>query len=124
VNGVVTRYHTEGSKVIYEKKDNDSNIIYYSYDESGNLIGLKYNNDQYYYIKNLQGDVIGLLDDTLQQVVVYLYDSWGKVISITDAQGNDISQNASHIGNINPFRYRRILLRYRNPALLLELKVL
>ena len=103
VNGVTTTYYVSGSKVIYEKTGD--NIIYYSYDESGNIIGLKYNSAQYYYKKNLQGDIIGILDSSLQEVVRYTYDSWGKVLTITDAQGNPITDE-SNIGHINPYRYR------------------
>ena len=33
------------------------------------------------------------------------YDAWGNVISITDNNGNVIT-NPNHIGNLNPFRYR------------------
>ena len=36
----------------------------------------------------------------------YKYDAWGKIVSITDGAGNDVSNDASHIANINPFRYR------------------
>jgi len=35
----------------------------------------------------------------------YEYDAWGNVISITDNNGNAIT-NPNHIGNLNPFRYR------------------
>ena len=75
------------------------------HDESGNIIGLKYNNTQYYYIKNLQGDIIGILDNNLTQVVSYTYDSWGKLISIKDANRNEIT-DTTNIGLINPYRYR------------------
>lgn len=47
-----------------------------------------------------------ILDSNGAVVVKYTYDSWGKLLSITDAQGNDISANSEHIGNINPIRYR------------------
>ena len=70
------------------------------------LIGFKYNDDMYYYEKNSNDDIIGILDSTLSPIVKYTYDSWGKIISITDAQGVDISNDNSHIANINPFRYR------------------
>ena len=36
----------------------------------------------------------------------YEYDAWGNKLSIKDANGTDVSSNASHIANINPFRYR------------------
>ena len=104
VNSVETKYYLEGTKVIYEKTGSD--LTYYSYDEAGCLIGLNYNGTQYFYIKNVQGDIIGILDNNLQQVVSYVYDSWGMPISIKDGNGNDVSGNASHIANINPYRYR------------------
>jgi len=70
----------------------------------------------YYYRKNLQGDVISILDSYGATVVSYVYDSWGKVISIKDPQGNDII-DAGHIANKNPIRIAGIL-RYRNEPLL------
>ena len=103
VNGVATNYYLDGTKVIYEKTGN--NITSYTYDEIGNIIGLKYNDTQYYYIKNGQNDVIGILDSNLKQVVSYEYDSWGNILSIKDANGNNIT-SSTHIGIINPYRYR------------------
>lgn len=103
VNGITTTYYLRGTKVIFEKTGNDT--IYYIYDSTGSLIGLRYNENQYYYKKNIQGDIIGILDNNLEEVVKYTYDSWGKIVSITDEQGNQIT-DPTHIGNINPYRYR------------------
>lgn len=105
VNGEVTRYHLEGTKVIYEKKDNSNNEIYYFYDNTGDIIGLRYNRNMYVYLKNLQGDIIGILDNNKSQIVSYTYDSWGKVISVKDEDGKEIT-DPNHIGKINPYRYR------------------
>ena len=80
-------------------------MVYYIRDEEGNLIGFKYNNTIYYYIKNMQEDIIGLTDSSYNLVCSYEYDSWGKLISIKD-NNNNIITNSSHIGYINPFRYR------------------
>lgn len=103
VNETTTTYYLSGSKVIYEKTGD--NVIYYSYDEAGSVIGLNYNGEQYYYKKNLQGDIIGILDSSLNQIAKYNYDAWGKVISIIDSEGNTI-EDQTHIANINPYRYR------------------
>ena len=35
-----------------------------------------------------------------------MYDAWGKIVSITDGNGNDVSNDPTHIANINPIRYR------------------
>lgn len=103
VGGVETKYYLDGSKVIYEKTGED--VIYYSYDENGQVIGMNRNGAQYYYIKNAQNDVIGLLDNTLQQIVSYKYTSWGEIVSVKDSTGNEIT-DSNNIGLINPYRYR------------------
>ena len=71
----------------------------------GSLIGLKYNDKVYYYIKNMQEDIIGITDENFNKIVEYEYDSWGNIITIKDNNGNIITDE-SHIGIINPFRYR------------------
>ena len=70
------------------------------------MFGFKRGDSEYYYIRNGQGDIIGILDSSGTQIVSYVYDSWGKLVSVTDASGNDKSGDASFIGNLNPFRYR------------------
>ena len=51
-------------------------------------------------------DVIGIWDNNGNIVARYNYNAWGKPISVTDGNGNDVSSNSSHIANINPIRYR------------------
>lgn len=104
LNGVTTQYYLDGDIVVFEKTGDD--VIYYQYDDGQNLIGFIYNNEQYYYIKNVQNDIIGILNNNLEQIVSYNYDSWGKLISIKDQQGNDITNDVNHIGYKNPYRYR------------------
>ena len=61
---------------------------------------------EYYYVRNAQNDIIGLLDSTGNEVVHYTYDSWGKLISIKDENGNDVTNDTTHVGYKNPYRYR------------------
>lgn len=71
--------------------------------------GLKHFNcdgKDYSYICNLESDVIAIIDSNNKCVANYTYDSWGKLISITDEYGNDVTNDMNHIGNINPLRYR------------------
>ena len=103
INNTKTNYFTENNKIIFEQTGN--NMVYYIRDEEGSLIGFKYNNTLYYYIKNMQEDIIGITDSNDNLVCSYEYDSWGKLISIKDSN-NSIITNTSHIGYINPFRYR------------------
>ncbi|ERK31240.1 DNRLRE domain-containing protein [Clostridium intestinale] len=101
VNGVVSKYTLQGDKVVYEEVTNGSNIdkIYYTYDGSGILVSMNLNSVEYYYVRNLQGDIIGLIDNTGKQVVTYNYDSWGKLISIDGSLKDSV-------GVKNPYRYR------------------
>ncbi len=69
------------------------------YNEVDDIIGFKYNNEVYYYIKNGQNDIIGILDNNYNKIVEYVYDSWGNILEIKDNSNNNI-------GLINPFRYR------------------
>ena len=58
------------------------------------------NNHFYYYIYNVQGDVIALADaSTGKLVVTYTYDAWGKLMELKDTTANSV-------GTLNPFRYR------------------
>ena len=97
-------YEYNGTTLIRQSWNN--NVMWFLYDESGNSVGFTLNGTEYYYIKNLQGDITAIADASGTIVAKYTYDVWGKILSVTDANGNDISANASHIANINPLRYR------------------
>lgn len=103
INNVETKYCLQKQKIILEQTG--SNVLYYIYNNVGDLIGFKYNKDIYYYLKNVQNDIVGILNSNYTIIARYTYDAWGNILSIVDNNGNDIS-NSEHIANINPFRYR------------------
>lgn len=80
-------------------------MIYYIRNTDGELLGLKYNNQLYYYKKNYKQDIIGIYNSSYEEIVKYKYDSWGNIISITDNNNQEII-DVTNIGLINPFRYR------------------
>lgn len=57
------------------------------------------NGTEYYYIRNAQGDIIGLFDKTGNQVVSYTYDTWGKLMAIDGSLKDSV-------GVKNLYRYR------------------
>ena len=103
VNGVAHTYLWEGTKLISEAWNGNTMITFYGSD--GSVCGILYNDIRYYFNKNLQGDVISILNMAGNTVAKYTYDAWGKLLSVTDAQGNSIT-DSSHIALINPYRYR------------------
>jgi RHS repeat-associated protein len=52
----------------------------------------------YFYLRNLQGDVVGIADTSGTVVASYTYDAWGNILSTT---GSNMT-----IANANPIRYR------------------
>ena len=63
------------------------------------LLSMNYNGDEYFYIKNLQGDIIEIVDASGYAVARYRYDTWGN--NIIDPWDSGLG-----IANINPHRYR------------------
>lgn len=95
INGIKFNYFWNGSKLTAQTWL--GNIIYFYYDNNGVPIGFDYNNDHYYYITNLQGDIIAILSLNGELAAEYEYDAWGNY---------NIVSNKDGIANINPLRYR------------------
>ena len=96
VDGVKTNYYYDSNKnLIALVKGNDTLLFYY--DSDGNATSFSYNGTMYFYVKNLQGDVIRIIDLAGTEVASYVYDSWG---NIKDTKGD------TTVRELNPIRYR------------------
>lgn len=97
-NGTDHKYYVDGSRIIGENRTTGSTVdkLRYYYDALG-VCGFSYNGSDYYYQKNIQGDIIGVYDSTGKSKAEYGYDASGKCQIKTDIDG---------IGTLNPFRYR------------------
>ena len=99
---VTHEYLTLNGKVARETiRTNNSltAVLDFIYDESGRPFALKYSTDgatfdTYYYVLNLQGDVVKLIQANGHIVAQYTYDAWGNVSS------------SGRLAEINPLRYR------------------
>ena len=104
VNGIEHKYVLEGTKIIKEYWDYDTenniykNVLIPLYDNEDSVCGIKYNGTAYYFIKNLQNDVIAIVDKKGETVARYSYDAWG--------MPTELYSDESNIGYFNPFRYR------------------
>ena len=64
---------------------------------SGDAFGFIYNGEEYYYIKNVQNDIVAIADKNGDIVANYYYDAWGNVTQIT---------GDTALAQTNPLRYR------------------
>ena len=100
---VTHEYLTRNGKVARETiKTNNSltAVLDFIYDESGKPFALKYSTDgatfdTYYYVLNLQGDVVKLIQANGHIVAQYTYDAWGYILS-----------SGGNLAEVNPLRYR------------------
>ncbi len=77
-------------------EDCPSYKLFYTYDANGLLSGIKKvlssgTIENYAVLCNMFGDVIGIYNSSKALVAKYTYDSWGKLLSITNASGTDIT---------------------------------
>ena len=99
---VTHEYLTQSGKVVRETitTSMDTTTLDFFYDESGRPFAFNYSVDgsdfeTYYYILNLQGDVVQIIDANGVLQAEYVYSPWGEIIS---AEGD--------LAEINPLRYR------------------
>lgn len=96
VNGVTTKFYLDGTRIV--EQTDGTTTLYFFYDSNSEVIGFRYNESDYFYVKNVMGDIVGIADIDGTLIANYTYDPWGKVLSITGSN--------TAIGNLNPFRYR------------------
>ena len=124
-DGGYTQYYLIDGIAVAEQRFNSSGVelytLRYSLDENNSPVGfaIQYSSEtawtNYYFAKNLQGDVIALYRSDYNYstssyygtlVATYEYDPWGKPTGIYNASGTPISQTAANVAAYNPFRYR------------------
>ena len=74
VSGFTTYYYWDGDRLAGEITG--SNITQYLYDASG-IIGMKYNNNYYYFEKDILGNILRAYDTNGTIVASFNYDSFG-----------------------------------------------
>jgi RHS repeat-associated protein len=89
-------YILEDKKIIKETKPTYGDV-YYHYDSDNILVGFHYNNNEYFYVRDIAGNIIQIIDINGNIIVEYKYDAWGKIISI-------IGDNT--IKNVNSYLYK------------------
>lgn len=97
VNGVAHSYVWQGSKLAADITGEYA--LYFHYDSSGEVIGFTRTangtDTEYFYVKNLQGDILKVITATGTEAATYTYDAWGKLLTST-----------GDMADVNPLRYR------------------
>ena len=97
VNGVTHSYVWQGSKLAADITD--AYALYFHYDSSGDVIGFTRTangaDTEYFYVKNLQGDILKVITATGTEAAAYTYDAWGKLLT-----------SSGDMAEANPIRYR------------------
>ena len=75
----------------YYYDHNGNRVLKEEYDSSNNLV----KSTRYYYVKNVLGNILAVIDNNKSKVVEYSYNAWGEVTSI-----------GGTLAHINPFRYK------------------
>ena len=106
VGSTTYKYDTLSGKVM--RQSWGSNVIDFVYDENNQPYAMRYNGTVYYYVLNVQGDVVGLLNSSGELVVEYKYDPWGKLLETIIGVDETDSKYAAYnnMGLRNPLRYR------------------
>jgi len=102
VEGITHSYVTQNGKVVRETigSGTTAKVLDFIYDESGKPFALKYTNGTaepviYYYVLNLQGDVVKLITESGTEAASYTYTAWGEILT-----------SSGTMASINPLRYR------------------
>ena len=94
-------YTWHGKNIVHMTRGNYA--FHFWYDAQNRPAVVEWNNGfttaKYAYVHNLQGDIVGIVDSSGNEVVKYTYNAWGKVLSTTGSL-------ASSLGIVQPFRYR------------------
>ena len=99
-----TSYTWSNGKLLRENRRGPiTATIDYIYSSDG-IIGFYHNTTPYYYIKNLQGDVTAVVNQSGAIQARYTYDAFGNHTVLNP--NNTPNTKHDFIGNVNPIRYR------------------
>ena len=87
--------YTDFDEVAHQDK------MHFYYDAQSRPAKVEFNGTVYTYLYNLQGDIVGILDNTGTLAVEYQYDAWGRSILTCT-----LKTEYEPLAKRNPFQYR------------------
>ena len=94
-----TEYTLHGKLITHLTRGSDT--MYFFYDAQSRPAMVEFNGTLYGYVHNLQGDIVGIIDNAGNLVVEYVYDAWGKPVVV-----RTLTTAYEALAELNPFRYR------------------
>ena len=120
---ITHEYLTQSGKVMRETVKTDgtvTSVLDFTYDESGKPFAmvdqLSAQPKTYYYVLNLQGDVVKLVTDSGAVAASYEYDAWGNILASSGsmAEKNPLRYRSYYYDSETGFYY--LQSRYYDPA--------
>ena len=108
-NGVTTKFYLDGAAILAQEVGN--RLMLFTRGVDG-LNGFTLDGAEYFYKKNIQGDIIAIMESTGVEIVRYVYDAWGnhKTYVLANGEYKQMSeaQNSAYaeVAQLNPYRYR------------------
>ncbi|MDP4120450.1 MAG: RHS repeat-associated core domain-containing protein [Bacillota bacterium] len=104
VNGSITKYIYDSDNKLTALIMPNGKLAQFFYGKDGTVSSMNYRGFYYFFVKDVQGNIIKILDQSGAIVTNYSYDAWGKV-SITDSTGST-NLTALNPGMISPFAFK------------------
>lgn len=100
-----TTFELEGKKIIRMNKvtSTENVILDFVYDASSRLVGVNTIEGNYFYVRDITGNIIGLIDKNGNFVVKYEYDAWGKLLEELPSEDDE---DLCIAARFNPFIYK------------------
>ena len=74
----------------------------FTYDSNNMLAGITYNNKEYFYARDILGNIYGIINSSGNYIIKYDYNAYGEVTkNILALSGDDLV-----VANHNPFMYK------------------
>ena len=102
VNGETTNYYLIGDKVGLLSKG-ESSKLFFHYNERDMLVGFEYDKENYFYSRDLTGNITSIVDKNGLIMVEYQYDAWGRWLNQATAAKTSIGTT---LLSLNPFLYK------------------
>lgn len=112
-NGVNVQYELDGANVICSSNLNINQEVNYHFDHNHQLIGLNYKGKEYFYQRNILGEIYGIIDSKGKVLVSYHYEAFG-VPTITIGSNLNAHETtiAQELSILNIYLYKGYIYDY------------